>query len=95
MFLKYQDDINIGWKKFVKPLDIKKQRNQHFCKNCNDNGYRVKMDYIRNYHEKEKYTMYDVSEYKCPRCEKIYKEKMRIEGKGTLGINSGKEWGGQ
>ena len=80
MFLKYQDDINIGWKKFIKPMDIKKQRNNHYCKNCNDNGYRVKMDYLGNHQEKEKYTMYDVSDIDAQDVKK-YTRKMVLKAK--------------
>lgn len=95
MFLQYQNEINIGWKNFTKKMDIVKQKQQHFCANCNDHGYRVKLDYLGNKQMKEQYTVYDVSEYKCPRCEKVYQEKMRIEGRGTKGINMGKELGGK
>lgn len=96
-FAEKQYAIDQHWRKYKKPIRPTEQRRLKICGKCNKLGYRVRMDYLGNRHEKAQVTVYDVHYWKCPRCQFVYKEPMRIEGRGSgvYGDNSGKRLGGQ
>jgi rubrerythrin len=96
-FAELQQSINTSWgswKKRNKLMPVKRERKKHFCSECGKKGFQVKLDYIGNKHERHKVTVYDVSYWKCPRCNKIKREFNRIEGRGKLRANAGKMFGG-
>jgi hypothetical protein len=95
VFADWQLD-NEQWKPSKKVgLDPVKARKIHLCFKCLEKGYRVKMDYILNKHEKGLNCVYNVDYYKCPRCLQVYKEQVRIVGKGKTRNNLGKIMGGE
>jgi len=93
--MTYADtQIELGfWKPSKKKFDAKYGRKVNFCFKCANKGFRVKMDYIHNRHEKAGYTVYNVDSFECPRCKQIYEAKVRIEGRGKSGFNAGKVLG--
>ncbi len=97
-FYDVQNQINKSWNdwKFKnKRLEILRQRKKNFCPKCADDGFRVRMDYQGNKREKMQVTVYDVSIFVCPRCGKVSKQYMRIEGKGYSGQSAYKRYGGE
>ena len=90
----WQKQINSAWKP-KKRLAPKREVKINLCQKCLQEKIRVRMDYLKNIREKKYYTYYDISVWRCPRCGNIDKKYMRIEGKGTMGINSGKIYGGK
>ncbi len=98
MFCDIQKEIQEGWNAWRqrnKPVDPVRQRKKHMCPKCAKKGFEIRMDYGGNRHERHKVTVYDVSYFKCPRCNFVDRVFMRIEGKGTRGVNAGKMYGGQ
>jgi len=93
-FCDFQSKVNDIWKKRSEQVDPKKQRRQHLCPKCGKQGFRVRMDYSGNHHERKHYTVYDVSVHTCPKCNYVHKEMARIEGKGKSGANAGAMFGG-
>lgn len=93
MLFQEQNDINNGWNQFIKQLPPKKERKYHYCPKCGKEHYRVRMEYLGNVRQQEKLTVYNIEQYKCPRCGYLDEKTFRIEGKGTLGHNSGKRFG--
>lgn len=65
------------------------------CVSCAKKNFKVKMDLVDTKYERQVYTRYEVRYFKCPRCGKVEKERMRIEGKGTSGVDSYKSFGGR
>lgn len=95
MFSDFQQWVSQSWKQRKKALEPKTIRKQKLCVRCGTQGYRVKLDYLKNVHTKHQYTTYDVTLRQCPRCNHLDKEFMRIEGKGKLSpVNAGKVYGG-
>ena len=92
-FADLQRELGLWKKTKHRDIDPVKARKIHLCLKCADKGFKVKMDYIHNRHEKANYTMYNVDYYKCPRCLQIYEQRVRIEGRGKNGFNAGKELG--
>lgn len=86
---------NNQWKPSKKRLDPVKARKQHICFKCAEKGFRVKMDYIFNDYERSVNARYNVDYFECPRCKQIYKEKVRILGKGFTRNDAGKLFGGE
>ena len=70
-------------------------RKSHICLKCAGKGFKVKMDYLGNRHEKSINCVYNVDRFGCPRCGQIYEGKVRIVGKGKSRNNLGKIAGGE
>lgn len=87
------DDSWNAWKQRVHPIDPVSQRKRNLCPKCGKKGYRIKMDYLKNYHTQYQITCYNIDLYKCPRCGFEDKVWHRIEGKGKRGTNLGKLYG--
>ena len=94
MYSEVQQDLGL-WKKSNHRFDGKYARRVNLCLKCADKGFKVKMDYLGNVHEKSINCVYNVDRFGCPRCGQIYEGKVRIVGKGKSRNNLGKIAGGE
>jgi len=83
------------WKRKKAPLSGKTARKKHWCIQCAQKGYKVKMDYQGNFRERSANAMYNYDLYECPRCKYLGKEYVRIAGKGKSRNDYGKLLGGE
>ena len=91
-----QAQINNSWNQWRQrrhPVEPKTIRKKHYCVKCGNKGFRVKMDFLKNYHTQFQISCYNIDLYKCPRCGHLDKDWSRIEGRGSRGTNLGKLYG--
>jgi len=100
-FADTQALINYGWKKRTEHLtedfgkqkeryadQLEKARKNKCCIVCIQQGFKVKMDFIKNVREKHLYSMYDIEIWRCPRCGKIERFMKKDHGRGRCGVDS-------
>ena len=92
-FAEVQKNINEGWKQKSKPVEAEKVRDKGLCPKCGKEGFKVKMDFMKDCYTIMKMARYKVDIYGCPRCHFLDKRFARIEGKGKSGVDLGKTYG--
>ena len=91
--MEMQREMNEGWRRSKKEIEHATVRDKNLCPKCGKQGFKVKMEFMKDCYTTLKMARYKVDIYGCPRCHYLDKQFKRIEGKGSSGVDLGKEYG--
>jgi hypothetical protein len=89
-----ETQVELGLAKLRLPIDPVRARKHGFCDKCAKKGVKSKLELVKDGYTQMQYTKYKFEIWACHVCKHLDKRYFRIEGKGKMGANSGKMWGG-
>jgi len=94
VFADLQRQMNEGWRRSKKEIDLVHAKKVNACPKCLKQGFKVKMDLMKDGITKLEMSKMKFEIWGCPRCKYLDKKYFRIEGRGKSGVNLGREYGG-